>query len=166
MKTTISAKFIAENNSFAVIEPVWDDVNIYEGLSKYKEDLSRYSEPQRLLHACHWYIVEVNNGGHHQFYSNSTGIVWAEALHGFRAAGLQEVAEVLEESVTRMGGAPSFNREERQRTLGTLNPNFEDLDGRFYKVAGQLSLENALTDYMRKHVTSFELPRRLNNGDA
>jgi hypothetical protein len=166
MKTTISAKFIAENNSFAVIEAVWDDVSIYDGHAKYKEDLSRYSEPQRLLHACHWYISEVNNGGHHQFYSNSTGIVWAEALHGFRVAGLQEVAEILEESVTRMGGAPSFDREERQRTLEELDPDFEDLDDRFYKVERQVSLEDALTDYMRKHAKSFELPRRRNDGDA
>jgi hypothetical protein len=158
MSTRISAKFIAENDSFAVIDPVWNSVSIYDGLRKYNEDLSRFSEHQRLVLACHWYIAEVNNGGHHQFYSNSTGIVWADALHGFRAVGLPQVADILDESIIRMGGAPCFDRDERQRTLERLEPNFDDLDKRFYALDGQVSIEASLTAYMRANSRAFELP--------
>lgn len=166
MTVEINAKFIAENDSSAVIEPVWNSVSIYDGLRKYNEDLSSFSEQQRLMLACHWYIAEVNNGGHHQFYSNSTGIVWADALHGFRAAGLPQVADILDESIVRMGGAPSFDREERQSTLTRLDPNFEDLDDRFYALEGQISVEAFLTAYVRANSRAFEVPGAQASGDA
>lgn len=162
----IDAEFIANNDYFDVIEPVWDAVSIYDGPDQYKADLASFSDSQRFLVACHWCTSEVNNGGLYQFYSNSTGIVWADALEGFRAVGLLELADIIEESAKRLGGAPSFYREDRERALYELKPEFEDLDDRFYKFEREVSIDSALTDYMRQHAEEFEYPRPLGTDGA
>jgi len=78
-----------------------------------------------------WYDAEVNNGGHEQFYSNNTGIVWRDALEGFEAIGLPEAAAIIRESAQRLGGSPSLDRHERERQLLKLAPSFDDLDERY-----------------------------------
>ena len=79
----IGDREIDGDDYFAVIEPVFWSVSIYDGPEKYESDLASFSNEQRLLLAYHWYLSEVNNGGHDQFYYNSTGIVWRDALKAF-----------------------------------------------------------------------------------
>ena len=124
---------LSGDDAFAVIEPVYWSANIYESLAEYEASLQRFSRPQRLLVALHWYVAEVNNGGHDQFYSNSTGIVWPDALDAFEAIGVPDGAEIIRESAGRLGGSPSREREERSRQLAELGPDFEDLDARFHQ---------------------------------
>lgn len=51
---------------------------------------------QRYLLAINWYFGEVNNGGHHQFFYNSTGIVWEDVvLNGFKHFGMNEYAAIF-----------------------------------------------------------------------
>jgi hypothetical protein len=145
---------LAGDDPFAVIEPVWDACNIYDSLSEYQKSLSPFSRPQRLLVAIQWYVAEVNNGGHDQFYFNSTGIVWPDAAAGFREVGLPEIAEIVEESSRRMGGA-SREREERWRQLDELKPNFDDLDDLFYELAKSLGVDPLMMEYARRHPSQF-----------
>jgi hypothetical protein len=63
-----------------VIDPLWWSVSIHDGPKKYEADLGHFSYPQRYIFAIQWYVAEVNNGGHNQFFFNSTGIVWKDAL--------------------------------------------------------------------------------------
>src|SRR4030095_12655996 len=94
----IGDREIDGDDYFAVIEPVFWSVSIYHGPDRYEKDLAQFSNEQRFVLACHWYCSEVNNGGHHQFYWNSTGIVWRDALNGFRTIGLLDAAEIIEHS--------------------------------------------------------------------
>ncbi len=80
----------------------------------YERSLAGFSGPQRLVFAIHWYRAEVNNGGHVQFYSNSTGIVWRDALAGFEAMGLSDYAAVVRDSARLLGGDPPLDREKRE----------------------------------------------------
>jgi hypothetical protein len=155
IKFNIDSEFIATHDSHEVIEPLWWSVSIYDGLKQYEKDLSRFSREQRLIFACHWYMAEVNNGGHDQFYSNSTGIVWRDAMDGFIAVGKPEVAKIIQDSARRMGDDPSFDREERNRTLEALRPDFDDLDTLFYKVEDELDVDGALTSYVRRNAKAF-----------
>lgn len=41
-----------------------------DGPQRYEEDLTQFSKEQRLVLAYHWYLSEVNNGVHDQFYFN------------------------------------------------------------------------------------------------
>jgi hypothetical protein len=138
-----------------VINPVWYSVSIYEGQARYEKDLARFSKEQRHVFACAWYLSEVNNGGHDQFYSNSTGIVWKDALDGFRAIGLKEFADLVAESARRLGGAPSFDREERQAQLEKSKAAFEDLDDRLFDLEDKIEVEEKMLEYIRANRSKF-----------
>ncbi|MGN1338784.1 MAG: DUF4375 domain-containing protein [Oscillospiraceae bacterium] len=117
------------------------------------EALERFSEPQRYVWAIQWYYSEVENGGHDQFFFNSTGIVWQLALDGLREIGCLHIEEILTEATQRLGGSPSFDREERIREMERHNAEFDDLDDEFYGYDS--SLERALCSYIQSNREAF-----------
>lgn len=146
---------IDKDDYFAIIDPVWWSVSIYDGEKVYEENLKRFSREQRYVFAIAWYIAEVHNGGHDQFYSNSTGIVWRDALAGYKAVGLNEAADILQQSATLMGGNPSLDRTTRETQLLERAPDFEQLDRRFYKVQESADFEKAIMTYIRANRRAF-----------
>lgn len=151
----IDAKFIATRSPWDVVEPLWWSVSVYDGPQQYERDLAHFSREQRQLFACMCYIGEINNGGHEQFYANNVGIVWADALAGFRAFGEFEVAQILLESTQRLGGSPSLDRSERFATLLHMRPDFGDLDERFYRLESRRPLQESLARSMRSNPSAF-----------
>jgi hypothetical protein len=149
-RTTLDA-----NDAFAPIEPIWWTANIYGSPDDYERSLASFTRSQRLMFAIHWYRAEVNNGGHDQFYDNSTGIVWRDALAGFEALQLPKFAAVLRESARRLGGDPPLIREARQDLLTRLEPQLDDLDGRFYELERTADLDAKMLDFMRNHSSDF-----------
>ncbi len=137
-----------------IIEPLWFAVNIYDSEEQYNSDLARFSLPQRYVFAAEWYIAEVDNGGHDQFFFNSTGIVWKDALECFKMVGLTECVDILTEAVNRMGGSPSLDREERWEEMDSNEPDFEDLDSRFYEFTDE-AVYAAILEYVRNNRESF-----------
>lgn len=144
-----------------VIYPVWYSVSIYDGQEKYEKDIARFSAEQRFVFACVWYLSEVDNGGHQQFYWNSTGVVWKDAVRGFEAMGLKEFAEVIAESVRRMGGSPSLDRAERQRQLEQVAPEFDDLDDRIYALESDVDIDKKLMEFIRSNRLKFYFSGRV-----
>ena len=136
-----------------IIEPLWWSVSIYDGEERYENDLRHFTTPQRNVFAIQWYSAEVNNGGHCQFYDNSTGIVWEDALIGFEAIGAQKNVDIIKESANRMGGKPSKNREKRQEQMTCYNSEFIDLDKLYYEIEGDMI--ERLNEYIRKNATAF-----------
>ncbi|ADG65992.1 hypothetical protein Plim_0140 [Planctopirus limnophila DSM 3776] len=95
------------------------------------------SSPLKLYLAVRIYDSEVNNGGHTQFFSNSSGGHWMEALKGLKEMGAHERAKVLEEAIKLFGASgPSRNDENRHKELAKLVSRhrklFESLDDRYY----------------------------------
>ena len=136
-----------------VIEPLWWSVSIYDSEEKYINDLAPFTTPQRYVFAIQWYSAEVNNGGHVQFYDNSTGIVWEDALKGFEAIGAFRNVEIIKESANRIGGRPSKNREERQRQLDSCDSDLFDLDMQYYEAEDEMTM--LLYAYIRKNINDF-----------
>ena len=151
----IGDREIDDDDYFVVIEPVLLSVSIYDGPVKYEDDLARFSKEQRLVLAYHWYLSEVNNGGHDQFYYNSTGIVWKDALKGFVEIGAVDVAAILEESSRRLGGQPSLDREERQEQLDSTNAQFDDLDDKLFQLEEKVDFDKKVLEFMRAHRQHF-----------
>jgi Domain of unknown function (DUF4375) len=145
---------IDANDYFAVIEPVFWAVNIYDGPDTYENDLARFSMEQRYVLGCHWYLSEVYNGGHHQFYYNSTGIVWNDAKIGFESIGTAEIAAIIDESARRLGGRPSLYTEERQHQLAN-GPSLDDLDEKLFALENDLDLDVQIMEYIRKNRKQF-----------
>jgi len=136
-----------------VIEPLWWSVSIYNGEEKYESDLEPFTKPQRYVFAIQWYSAEVNNGGHCQFYDNSTGIVWEDALKGFELIGARCNIDIIKESANRMGGKPNKDRELRQEQMTSYNSEFGDLDKLYYETEANMIL--LLSAYIRENVEAF-----------
>ena len=136
----------------SIIDPLWWSVSIYDGEEKYNSDLKQFSLSQRYIFAIQWYVAEVCNGGHDQFYSNSTGIVWKDALDGFKEIGHEQAYKILKESADRLGGYPSMERDEREEQLDNMNADFEDLDNDFYDIT---NLDEIIMKYILNHKEEF-----------
>jgi hypothetical protein len=155
VEVDITEAVLAGDDAFAVIEPVWDRANIYGSVAALESSLEGFSEPQRLMFALHWYIAEVNNGGHHQFFYNSTGILWPEALAAFEAIEVDPGAEILQAAVSRLGESPSRDRSERQAQLEATQADFDDLDARFYALQDEIDLNERMLQFMRSRSEEF-----------
>jgi hypothetical protein len=102
---------------------------------------------------------EVNNGGFSQYFFNSSGDFWREALAGLELMGLNERANVLKAAVAKFGSTPpSANREERMRQMAVLEnaeaSPFETIESRYYKC--EPALRAAVLRYVIEHAAEFE----------
>lgn len=156
VRIVIDARLIAETDDpMVVIDPVWWTADFYANIAKYEASLAQFSRPQRYVWAVLWYDSEVCNGGHSQFYSNSTGMVWRDALAGHLAIPLSEAHDILQESIRRLGGSPSFDRTERNAQLDLTRACFDDLDDRYYSFIREIDLGERVMTYIRRHSRDF-----------
>jgi hypothetical protein len=151
-KFIVDDSVIEQNDVFKIIEPLWWSVSIYDGEEIYKNDLQKFSNQQKYIFAIMWYQSEVNNGGHSQFYTNSTGIVWEDAMNGFKEIGLIDAYDIIKESVDRFDGHPDKDRNIRNNQMDKLDLEFDDLDSKFYKIN---DFDYKLLEYIKKNKQYF-----------
>ncbi|MGX7087644.1 DMP19 family protein [Gemelliphila palaticanis] len=152
------------DESWAICEPMWWTINIYDSYEDYIESAEGFALEQRYLLAITWYFAEVNNGGHHQFLYNSTGIVWEDALNGFKHFGMPKFAANFMEVIDYCDGKISFSREERWNMLERLEEKNEEeflkvldeADDFIYKYEGEENELNYIKDYPEKFVFEGE----------
>src|SRR6478672_11661355 len=89
----------AEEGYWSLVKPIWRSISIYHGPDTFLRQFRVVRPESGYLFAAHWCQSEVRNGGLHQFFSNSTGVLAPEALTAFRAIGLSEWADVLAEAM-------------------------------------------------------------------
>jgi Domain of unknown function (DUF4375) len=138
-----------------IIEPVWWTGDIYNSHEDYLRSLKLFSQNQKYVYAIQWYQAEVDNGGHEQFFYNSTGIVWEDALNGFKKIGLFKYYKILGEAIAKMDNDIPFDREMRIKTLQSLNPDFDSLDVLFYKTDSIQPLQEALFEFIDNNRRDF-----------
>jgi hypothetical protein len=126
---------------WTLVEPIWLPLNrTWNDPEKFVRKFRRARAEAGHLYAAHWCQYEVRNGGLHQFFSNTTGLLAPEALGGFRAIGVAEWAEILAEAVTHFGAQYPRDRDNREAFLPMLQRRpreewdpFYQLDERFYE---------------------------------
>ena len=100
--------------------------------AKKARRLSR-DEVVRLVELCNG---EVNNGGFHQFFSNSTGNETAEIIQALETIGAKKIAAIVKRAAAKFpGGMPPKDREARNILLDRVDPAinvFDDLDNQFF----------------------------------
>jgi len=138
---------------YAVIDSILWSLNNNDTQIEYDRYVKPLSIPQRYLFAIYWYTSEVNNGGHHQFYFNSTGIVWEDAMNGFKEIGLTELYENLQESAKRFGTTPCKDVCQRRKQLWELKLNFDDIDDKYYE--NDNKIWSAMMEYIKKNRNDF-----------
>lgn len=135
-----------------IINPVWFSIDTSD-YKTYQEDKARFTKEQIYIVAVQWYDSEVNNGGHYQFFTNSTGIYWKEAIAGLRAIGATALAENLQKACDRFSPHPPFDHQERENAADALNYDFSQEDDIFYQNAG--NLEELEMKYIRANAQAF-----------
>ena len=116
-RTITVEEILATDDMWTINEPAYWTINIYGSYDDYLESAKSFTLEQRYLNAISWYFAEVNNGGHHQFFYNSTGIVWEDALAGLRLFKMDTLADNLQSVIDYFGGSVPFDREERWAIL-------------------------------------------------
>jgi hypothetical protein len=96
-----------------VVAPYWRQVDIYRDGDVFLRTFGMVPQPAGLLLAAKWCESEVCNGGFHQFFGNSTGVLAPEAAMGFRAIGMPALADLVEQALALFG--KPFPREQAQR---------------------------------------------------
>jgi hypothetical protein len=128
------------NVYWAHIESAFDSVDIYSGPSVFLANCNKLELRTVNLLAAHWCQSEVCNGGFHQFFHNSTGVLAPEALRGFSAMNIVEWEQALGQAMGFFG--PKYPREQEERRKALPSPvksarrevwdPFYELDERFY----------------------------------
>jgi hypothetical protein len=81
-----------------LVEPFWGRIRL-DDADSFLADYGAMPEAPRHLLSAHWLYSEVCNGGFHQFFSNSSGVLAPEALAGLRALGLAELGAVAADAM-------------------------------------------------------------------
>lgn len=119
-------EILKNKGAMGIIEPLWLEVDIYQDYETYQNDLAKFTSEQRRVFAMEWYFAEVCNGGHYQFLTNSTGIVWQEVLEGFEMINFTAGVEIFQKLKAVFGGHIPFDRSEREDYIDNLSE--KDLD--------------------------------------
>jgi Domain of unknown function (DUF4375) len=148
---------------WAILEPYWEQIDIYEGGAHFLETYLSVPAVARVLAAAHWCDAEVTNGGFLQFFQNPTGVLAPEAVAAFDAIGLGDVGAIVQDAMSFFGARYPREQQDRLRALpdiGSIGSDpFEALDRRFYaacafdlKDPDSGRIYDALDVYAAKHV--------------
>lgn len=116
--TTKSKKLATGDLASQVIATAYDEVDIYGTPASFLKQFGRVPEAVGHLLATHWCNSEIANGGMLQFFHNSTGVLAPEALAGYRALGLKDVASILSKAMRKLGPIYPRARGKRWQAMG------------------------------------------------
>jgi len=132
--------------AFTVAAALDDHIQFHEGETVLRETMRPATPGQRAVYSCYWYEYEVCNGGHRQFFDNSTGILWDEAIAGFALVGAPKHGAILKAAVLLFpDGHPSKDRDVRAEQVSRIpNEQLETLDNRLYELSKEEELDRIL----------------------
>jgi len=117
---------------WSIVEPVWDAISV-DGPEVFAQTFGSVPRASGLMFGAHFCQSEICNGGFHQFFWNSTGILAPEAVEGFREIGQTQVAALIEKGVSLFGSVYPRDRKERQERLSQVPEGTLDaLDEKFF----------------------------------
>ncbi len=139
----------------------------YHGLGDFKKkiwneeasDNKTLTKEQQMYLAVYMLDAEINNGGHSQYFFNSTGDDWQNALDGLKAMGMEDRAAVFQRSLDYFGAkGPSSDRKTRQTQLSKIyrkhEADFNKLDSQYYD--SKESVEVGLIRFVIQNAPKFQ----------
>ncbi len=123
-----------------------------------RSGLDSLTEAERILLCFQGIELDVNNGGFHQYFFNSSGDSAQDAPAAFRAIGADHTAGIIAKACSVFpDGKPPKDREERQLLLRDIGEEAEQLldqlNDEFFEYRDDLS--QLLVEYIRKHEDDF-----------
>lgn len=106
-------------------------------------------------------MVEVNNGGHNQFFFNSSGTVYQEALEALKLIGCKDAHALLQAVVDSWPHTPSLHTQKRRETMLPPEQDYQPAEWskwdaealRFYNLKG--GIYKAAIYYLNTHRSEF-----------
>ena len=133
------------------VKDAWDDRK-FAGLTRN----------QQFYYAVTEYDGEVCNGGHDQYFGNSSGDHWATALEGLHAMGMDSKVTILQAALSAFpGGKPPVNRQVRQAAMDAFgdaaNQILRTADQRYYTSKEKIGerFDVLRTQWALAHPTEF-----------
>ncbi len=129
---------------------------VFDRLDTYGWD--GVTAPQRLVLAVRIFINEVNNGGFSQYFFNSSGDHWQDAMSGLHAIGAASDLMLLQQAADMFGpDGPSVDDDERHRQLSRIvkkdDELFSPIEDVFFK--DKEDREVQLNRYIIQHAADF-----------
>jgi Domain of unknown function (DUF4375) len=114
------------------------------------------NECQRRLIALAAIRGEVNNGGFHQFFFNSSGHLGSDALSAARDAGDMVLASIIGDALSKFGERVPDDRDARQTALlGMPDDEFQELDRAYFQHEEMSDLDDLMDRYVWSHAAEF-----------
>ena len=125
------------------------------------ELIRKFPTAIRVVYAMIAVEAEVNNGGFHQFFFNSSGAYAGDALTGFELLGLNDYAELMRRATKCFADENEMqNRIRQNRNLETFSASYKEtnlggFDKEFYALNRSNPLRSVANRYIREHVQEF-----------
>ena len=118
------------------------------------EDYEDLTEVQRLAHLVFWYDSEVQNGGHLQYFANSSGRRAKEAERALQELGMECQQNILSEAVAHLSKNPLTEFESVDDYVTAARDDaFEAFDRRYY--ACSRDANQYLEAYLERNLGHF-----------
>jgi hypothetical protein len=118
------------------------------------EDYDDVTEVQRLAHLIFWYDSEIQNGGHLQYFANSSGQRAREAENALSALGMECQQSILNEALAYISETPLIEFESADDYVSAAQDEaFEAFDRRYYDCARQAN--EYLEAYLDRNLEYF-----------
>lgn len=146
-----------ENLALDIAAALDDHIEFHEGEEILDLTITPATPGQRAVYACYWYQYEVCNGGHHQFFNNSTGILWEEAIRGFNLLKNPPYKAILEDAVSLFPNRyPSKDRQKRMEQLSAIpKEQLKELDTKLYELDEIEDFDKIFIPYINVHPDEF-----------
>lgn len=118
-----------------VFDLACESINIYDGPEVFLRSFRSVDPDSAVIYAVQFCQSEICNGGFHQFFFNSTGVLAPEAIEAFTRLGMPDTAQVVRQACERLESPYPRERSSRKALLNGIN--FRDLDDRFYNFLEQ-----------------------------
>lgn len=99
------------------IKHLFEVVKNYEDVPTFLQSIKDVRRPLLLLYAAHFCLSEVHNGGFLQLFWNSTGVLFPEAVGGYKALEMPKLAEIFTSADACLGSPYPRDREDRWDAL-------------------------------------------------
>ena len=145
--------------AFEVAASLDDYIEFHEGEKTLLQTIAPATKGQRAIFSCYWYQYEVCNGGHGQFFENSTGILWDRAASGCELINAPRYGEILRDAISLFPKeGPSKDRDSRKKQLKMIaKEQLEKLDDRLYEQMRIEDFEEIMAKYILANPSEFFL---------
>lgn len=134
--------------------------------SNYGEEMNKLNSSQRALVIVENLEREINNGGFHQFYWNSSGDFAHETVKVLYEIGANKTAEIVKKANSEFpNGIVPTDRDERGEILYSISEEsksrWNELDFKFYgpnENTGEMEIENLsslLIEFIKSNKSDF-----------